>query len=47
LPPDVAIQHPARIRVTPAGRLVLNAVVAKLSGNFERAERVDNLQAAV
>jgi oxygen-independent coproporphyrinogen-3 oxidase len=45
--PPVAKQHPERIRVTPRGRLVLNAVVAKLSGNFEHAERVDNLGAAV
>ncbi len=47
LPPDVVRSSPERIRVTPQGRLVLNAVVAKLSGNFEPAERVDNFRAAV
>ncbi|HEY8127114.1 MAG TPA: radical SAM family heme chaperone HemW [Hyphomicrobium sp.] len=47
LPPDVARSVSERIRVTPRGRLVLNAVVAKLSNSFQPAERVDNLRAAV
>jgi oxygen-independent coproporphyrinogen-3 oxidase len=47
LPPDVIRSAAQRIRVTPQGRLVLNAVVAKLSSNFEPAERVDNFRAAV
>jgi putative oxygen-independent coproporphyrinogen III oxidase len=47
LPPDVARPAPERIRVTPRGRLVLNAVVAKLSSNLKPMERVDNLRAAV
>jgi oxygen-independent coproporphyrinogen-3 oxidase len=35
-----------RVRATPAGRLVLNAVVAKLAGSFEPASRMDNIASA-
>jgi len=49
LPHDVAAFNfrPMRIRATPAGRLVLNAVVAKLAGAFEPASRMDNIASAV
>jgi oxygen-independent coproporphyrinogen-3 oxidase len=47
LPPDAVPPGPARIRVTPRGRLVLNAVVAKLSSNLKPMERMDNLRTAV
>ncbi|MBS0253570.1 MAG: coproporphyrinogen III oxidase [Proteobacteria bacterium] len=36
-----------RIRVTPQGRLVLNAVVAKLSNSFRQTDRMDKLRSAV
>nr|HML28307.1 radical SAM family heme chaperone HemW [Hyphomicrobium sp.] len=35
-----------RIRVTPLGRLVLNAIVAKLSNGLQPAERMDKRRAA-
>jgi oxygen-independent coproporphyrinogen-3 oxidase len=41
LPPEGQAAPPGRIRVTPQGRLVLNAVVAKLSNGFQRADRTD------
>jgi oxygen-independent coproporphyrinogen-3 oxidase len=49
LAPEVGAAEaaPRRIRVTPAGRLVLNAVVAKLSKGFTPAGRMDNILAAL
>lgn len=47
LAPEKIVLGPDRIRVTPAGRLVLNAVVAKLSKSFQPAERMDNFRTAV
>jgi oxygen-independent coproporphyrinogen-3 oxidase len=49
LPPNTAAcnSHPQRIFATPAGRLVLNAVIAKLAGAFEPARRMDNSALAV
>jgi len=35
-----------RIRATPSGRLVLNAVVAKLAKSFEASRGMDNLVSA-
>ncbi|SFV37894.1 radical SAM family heme chaperone HemW [Hyphomicrobium facile] len=46
LRPETGAPGPDRIRVTPQGRLVLNAVVAKLSKSFQSPERVDNLRSA-
>ncbi|WP_045834656.1 radical SAM family heme chaperone HemW [Hyphomicrobium sp. 99] len=46
LAPEKIVLGPDRIRVTPEGRLVLNAVVAKLSKCFQPAERMDKLRAA-
>ncbi|MFT3732742.1 MAG: radical SAM family heme chaperone HemW [Hyphomicrobium sp.] len=46
LPPDVSSMTSNRIRVTPQGRLVLNAVVAKLSDSFQPADGVDKRRAA-
>jgi oxygen-independent coproporphyrinogen-3 oxidase len=42
LPSDAAQRQKRRLIATPKGRLVLNAVVAKLSRSFEPIERVDN-----
>ncbi|MFA5957485.1 radical SAM family heme chaperone HemW [Hyphomicrobium sp.] len=52
LPPDARSPPPSgsapgRIRVTPHGRLVLNAVVAELSNSFQPVGRIDKLRAAV
>jgi len=47
LPPEKPILAPERIRVTPAGRLVLNAVVAELSKSFQTIERMDKFKTAV
>jgi putative oxygen-independent coproporphyrinogen III oxidase len=46
LPPEKAPRAPNRIRVTPQGRLVLDAVVAKLSNSFQSADRMDKVRAA-
>jgi putative oxygen-independent coproporphyrinogen III oxidase len=46
LPPEKGLCAPNRIRATPQGRLVLNAVVAKLSNSFQPAERMDKVRAA-
>ena len=45
LRPDVANSklRPVRIRVTPSGRLVLNAVVAKLAKSFEPSRGMDKI----
>jgi putative oxygen-independent coproporphyrinogen III oxidase len=45
LRPDVANSklRPVRIRATPSGRLVLNAVVAKLAKSFEPSRGMDNI----
>ncbi|MBS0234439.1 MAG: coproporphyrinogen III oxidase [Proteobacteria bacterium] len=47
LAPDSSSSPIGRIRVTPRGRLVLNAVVAKLSKSFQPAGRMDKMRAAV
>jgi len=47
LAPETPAPRPDRIRVTPQGRLVLNAVVAKLSNSFQRVNRMDKFWAAV
>ena len=47
LAPDFTSSPIDRIRVTPRGRLVLNAVVAKLSKSFQPAGRMDKMRAAV
>ncbi len=46
LRPETTHRPTDRIRVTPRGRLVLNAVVAKLSNSFQQVDRIDNLKAA-
>ena len=47
LPPEGMAFNPSRrIRATAEGRLVLNAVVAKLAGAFEPASRMDNTASA-
>lgn len=47
LTPETKPLPAERIRVTPRGRLVLNAVVAKLSNGFQQTDRMDNLRSAV
>ncbi|MET0432324.1 MAG: radical SAM family heme chaperone HemW [Hyphomicrobium sp.] len=47
LAPETPNHSSDRVRVTPRGRLVLNAVVAKLSNSFQRAGRMDKLRTAV
>lgn len=46
LMPESPSPPPRCIRVTPHGRLVLNAVVEKLSNSFQPAGRMDKLRAA-
>ncbi|RUP00144.1 radical SAM family heme chaperone HemW [Hyphomicrobium sp.] len=46
LSPATPYNSVSRIRVTPKGRLVLNAVVAKISDSFEQTDRMDNLKVA-
>lgn len=47
LAPETQPLSGVRIRVTPQGRLVLNAVVAKLSNSFQLTDRMDKLRRAV
>jgi putative oxygen-independent coproporphyrinogen III oxidase len=49
LPPEASKPgpQPLKIRATPAGRLVLNAVVAKLAKGFVPAGRLDNIASAL
>ena len=49
LPPEASKSAPLpiKIRATPAGRLVLNAVVAKLAKGFVAAGRLDNFASAL
>ncbi len=47
LAPETILLGAERIRVTSAGRLVLNAVVAELSKSFQTMERMDKLRSAV
>jgi oxygen-independent coproporphyrinogen-3 oxidase len=43
LAPGVSPEPAAmRLRVTPRGRFVLNAIVAKLAGSFRRIGHMDN-----